>query len=38
MKYNILILAICWTLWWVTHVKAVAAAVHDVEVLVGVMS
>ena len=38
LKCTILVLAISWTLWWVTCVKAVAAAAHDVEVLVWVLS
>ena len=38
LKYDILVLAICYTLRWVTRVKAAATAVHDIEILVGVLS
>ena len=31
--YNVFVLSVCRTLWWVARVKAVAAAVYDVEVL-----
>ena len=33
MEYNVVVLLVCRTLWWVARIKAVAAAVHDVGVL-----
>ena len=37
LEYNFFVLSVCRTLWWVARVTAVAAAVHNVEVLVGVL-
>ena len=37
MEYNVFVLSVCRTLWWVARIKAVAAAVHDVEILVEVL-
>lgn len=38
LEYAFFVLSVCRTLCWVTRVEAVAAAVHDVEVLVEVLS
>ena len=37
LEYNVFVLSLCRTLWWVARVQAVAAAVHDVEAFVGVL-
>ena len=38
LEYNVFVLSACRTLCWVARVKAVAAAVYDVEVPVAVLS